>query len=68
MNPTDIIAKTIQDNVNLSTRGLAREIALALSHERIVANAIARLEAEGRTVTPELGSTVRVVLGSVGGS
>lgn len=71
MSPIDIIADAIRAAVADPTIGphhVAEVAARALTDERVVANAVARLEAEGRTVTPGLVATVRTVLGSIGGA
>lgn len=71
MNPVDVIANAMRiadGNHTMGTGHLAEVVAGALTDERIVAIAVARLETEGREVTPDLIGIVRTVLGSVGGA
>lgn len=73
-NPIDVIVKTISDNRDRSTRGLAESVACALVHDRIVDSAVRALlddawEGHPDPLTVEdLRAIATAVLGSVGGA
>lgn len=72
--PTDVIVRTIQGNINRSTRGLAEAVAGSLVHNQVVAVATEALvsdgwlETDGGLTRENLEHIARTVLRSVSGA